>query len=129
MSLTPTVFTTYLGHVTHLRARTAFVKEGGDPEETTQDCTLYLRKLAEATNIMLPSCTDIGALALDRNIVSTLNQTCILFSTIANAPSPRLQMPPEFAKLAGVTRQIRDLPAVAANTLPVPGNSPSQESP
>ncbi|KIM43641.1 hypothetical protein M413DRAFT_25968 [Hebeloma cylindrosporum] len=129
MSSTPTIFTTYLGHVTYLRARTAFVKEGGDPEEITQGCTLYLRKLAEATNVMLPSCTDIGALALDRTIVNTLNQAHVLFLTIVNAPSPRPQMPPEFAKLAGITHQIRDLPAVAANTLPAPGSPPSQEGP
>ncbi|KIM34968.1 hypothetical protein M413DRAFT_433804 [Hebeloma cylindrosporum] len=116
MSLTPTVFVTFQGHVKYLQDHTASIKETGDPGEITQGCTLYLWKLAEATNVVICSSN------LYAHICSLINKLALLVRLC-------LPMPTEFTKLAGVTCQIKDLPTIAASTLPMPGNSPSQEGP
>jgi hypothetical protein len=75
----------------------------------------------------LPFCTDVEALALDKTVVSGLNQARILFDTIIATASPaRLQLPPEHSQLAAITKKIFDITKAAA-AAPTPSNAPTSD--
>jgi len=75
----------------------------------------------------LPFCTDVEALALDKTVVSGLNQARILFDTILATASPaRLQLPPEHSQLAATTKKIFDITKAAAAAT-TPPNAPTSD--